>query len=47
MAARRPTRWPTACSASHPELRDGHIHIGDRPGFGLDPDWAFVERYRA
>jgi D-galactarolactone cycloisomerase len=31
----------------HPELRDGHIHIGDKPGFGLDPDWAFVERYRA
>src|SRR5216683_1889584 len=30
----------------HPELRDGQIHIGDRPGFGLDPDWAFVERYR-
>jgi L-alanine-DL-glutamate epimerase-like enolase superfamily enzyme len=31
----------------HPELRDGHIHIGDRPGFGLEPDWAFVEHYRA
>lgn len=31
----------------HPELRDGMLHIGDRPGFGLDPDWAFVERYRA
>jgi L-alanine-DL-glutamate epimerase-like enolase superfamily enzyme len=31
----------------HPELRDGHIHIGDKPGFGLDPDWAFVERYRS
>ena len=30
----------------HPELRDGHILIGDKPGFGLDPDWAFVERYR-
>jgi L-alanine-DL-glutamate epimerase-like enolase superfamily enzyme len=30
----------------HPELRDGQIHIGDKPGFGLDPDWAFVERYR-
>jgi D-galactarolactone cycloisomerase len=30
----------------HPELRDGHIHIGDKPGFGLDPDWAFVERYQ-
>ena len=34
-------------SQEHPELRDGQIHIGDRPGFGLDPDWAFVERYRA
>jgi L-alanine-DL-glutamate epimerase-like enolase superfamily enzyme len=31
----------------HPELRHGQIHIGDRPGFGLDPDWDFVERYRA
>jgi L-alanine-DL-glutamate epimerase-like enolase superfamily enzyme len=31
----------------HPELRDGHIHIAERPGFGLDPDWQFVERYRA
>ncbi len=31
----------------HPELRDGQIHIGDRPGFGLDPDWTFVKRYRA
>jgi D-galactarolactone cycloisomerase len=30
----------------HPELRDGHIHIGDQPGFGLDPDWKFVERYQ-
>jgi D-galactarolactone cycloisomerase len=31
----------------HPELRDGHLHFGDKPGFGLEPDWAFVERYRA
>jgi L-alanine-DL-glutamate epimerase-like enolase superfamily enzyme len=31
----------------HPQLRDGHLHVGDRPGFGLDPDWAFVERHRA
>jgi L-alanine-DL-glutamate epimerase-like enolase superfamily enzyme len=31
----------------YPELRDGHLHIGDQPGFGLEPDWAFVERYRA
>jgi len=31
----------------HPELRDGHLHIGDQPGFGLEPDWAFIERYKA
>jgi len=31
----------------HPELRDGHIHIGDKPGFGIEPDWHFVERFRA
>ena len=31
----------------HPELRDGCLHIGDRPGFGFEPDWKFVERYRA
>lgn len=31
----------------HPELRDGFLHVGDRPGFGFDPDWQFVERYRA
>ena len=31
----------------HPELRDGFLHVGDAPGFGIDPDWRFVERYRA
>src|ERR1700730_11295728 len=31
----------------YPELRDGHLHIGDQPGFGIEPTWAFVERYRA
>jgi len=30
----------------HPELRDGQLHFGDKPGFGLEPDWQFVERYR-
>jgi len=30
----------------HPELRDGFLHLSDKPGFGLDPDWAFVEKYR-
>jgi D-galactarolactone cycloisomerase len=31
---------------AHPELRGGFLHIGEAPGFGLEPDWAFVERYR-
>jgi len=30
----------------HPELRDGFLHLSDKPGFGLDPDWDFVEKYR-
>ena len=30
----------------HPELRDGYLHFGDRPGFGIEIDWAFVDRYR-
>jgi L-alanine-DL-glutamate epimerase-like enolase superfamily enzyme len=31
----------------HPVLRDGYLHLGDKPGFGLHPDWRFVEKYRA
>ena len=30
----------------HPELRDGHLTIGDRPGFGLEIDWTFAAKYR-
>jgi L-alanine-DL-glutamate epimerase-like enolase superfamily enzyme len=30
----------------HPELRDGHLIVGDKPGFGLEVDWGFVDRYR-
>jgi L-alanine-DL-glutamate epimerase-like enolase superfamily enzyme len=28
------------------ELRDGHIHLNDKPGFGIEIDWSAVERYR-
>jgi D-galactarolactone cycloisomerase len=31
---------------NQPELRDGHLCLADRPGFGLDIDWTFVDRYR-
>ncbi|HEX4185252.1 MAG TPA: mandelate racemase/muconate lactonizing enzyme family protein, partial [Stellaceae bacterium] len=30
----------------HPELREGHLHFGDKLGFGIEIDWAFVDRYR-
>jgi L-alanine-DL-glutamate epimerase-like enolase superfamily enzyme len=31
----------------HPQLREGCLEFGDGPGFGLDPDWDFVARWRA
>ena len=27
-------------------LRDGHIHLTDKPGFGFEIDWKAVDRYR-
>src|SRR5439155_24767122 len=30
----------------HPELRAGHLHLGNRPGFGLEIDCNFVDRNR-
>ena len=32
--------------AGPPALHDGFLHLSDKPGFGLDPDWDFVEKYR-
>jgi L-alanine-DL-glutamate epimerase-like enolase superfamily enzyme len=31
----------------HPHLDDGRLILGDKPGFGLDVDWDFVEKYAA
>jgi L-alanine-DL-glutamate epimerase-like enolase superfamily enzyme len=28
------------------EMRDGYIHLTDKPGFGIEIDWKAVERYR-
>ncbi len=44
MAGPRKTRWVTGLFKEHPELRDGHLHLGDKPGFGLEVDWAFVDK---
>ena len=30
----------------HPVLRDGHLELGNQPGFGLEVDWSFVDKYR-
>jgi L-alanine-DL-glutamate epimerase-like enolase superfamily enzyme len=29
------------------EVRDGMVHLAEAPGFGMDVDWAYVERYRS
>ena len=44
-----PAEDPLGCGLflDHPELRDGHLHLNDKPGFGLEVDWAFVDKYRA
>lgn len=28
-------------------VRDSHVHLNDRPGFGIEIDWDFVARHRA
>jgi L-alanine-DL-glutamate epimerase-like enolase superfamily enzyme len=30
----------------HPHLHDGRLQISDKPGFGLEIDWDFVEKYK-
>jgi L-alanine-DL-glutamate epimerase-like enolase superfamily enzyme len=30
----------------HVETRDSHVHLNDKPGFGVEIDWEFVKRYR-
>jgi len=27
-------------------MRDGYLHLGDKPGFGLEIDWKAVERFK-
>jgi D-galactarolactone cycloisomerase len=33
--------------ARRAEVRGGHVHLGEAPGFGIEIDWDFVRRYRA
>lgn len=29
------------------QVRDSHVHLSDKPGFGVEIDWEFVKRHRA
>ncbi len=29
------------------QVRDGYVHLNDKPGFGVEIDWAFVKKHRA
>ncbi len=31
----------------HVEVRDSHVHLNDKPGFGVEIDWDFVRRHHA
>ncbi len=31
----------------HVETKGGYVYLNDKPGFGVEVDWAFVKRYRA
>ena len=33
--------------SSRAVVRDSHVHLSDRPGFGIEIDWDFVKRHRA
>lgn len=28
------------------EIRESHVHLSERPGFGIEIDWAFVNAHR-
>lgn len=30
----------------HIEVRDSHVHLNDKPGFGVEIDWDFARRHR-
>jgi len=29
------------------QVRDGHVYLNDKPGFGVEIDWSYVEKHRA
>jgi L-alanine-DL-glutamate epimerase-like enolase superfamily enzyme len=29
------------------EIRDGMVHLSDRPGFGVEINWDFVKKYKS
>jgi L-alanine-DL-glutamate epimerase-like enolase superfamily enzyme len=33
--------------ADRAQIRDSYVHLNDRPGFGIEIDWQFVEAHRA
>lgn len=33
--------------AERAQVRDGYVHLGNKPGFGIEIDWKYVEKHRA
>ena len=30
-----------------PEMKNGYVHLSDRPGFGVEVNWEVAKKYRA
>ena len=43
-AARDPVS--AGCFRERIEVRGSHVHLSDRPGFGVEIDWEFIKRHR-
>jgi L-alanine-DL-glutamate epimerase-like enolase superfamily enzyme len=33
--------------AGRAQIRDSYVHLDETPGFGVEIDWKFIDRYRA
>jgi len=32
--------------ADRAQIHDGYVHLNDKPGFGIEIDWRFVDAHR-
>ena len=35
-----------ACTPTARRSKDSYVHMNDKPGFGIELDWKFIDRHR-